>query len=399
MKKKILFLGGSPYQTPPIKYARQQGHYIITCDYLPDNPGHKLADEYHNVSTIDKDAVLELATRLKIDAVVAYGSDPAAPTCAYVAEKLNLPGNPVKSVDILTRKDLFREFLSKHNFNVPWHSSFSSYEEAESYFKTISGPAMLKPVDGSGSKGVSKVSSIDQFLPAFNYALSFSRVKKVIIEQFIERKDMQIAGDGFVLNGKLVFRCFGKEHFDRVGNPFAPVGESFPLQLPEAVHTQMHNDIERLMQLLDMKGGALNFDMTIDKNDTIYFLEIAPRGGGNLISEIIRYSTGIDMAKYVVDCALGLDCSDLRMYEKADFYSCYTLHSQQEGYFKDVIIHESIRGNIVEELLFIKRGDFVKSFENLGSSLGELILRYDSAEEMIQKMDSMSDWVQIELME
>lgn len=85
--KKILFLGASAQQMPPIKYAVQQGHYVITCDYLPDNPGHKLADEWYNVSTTDMDAVLALAKRAKVDGVVAYASDPAAPTQAYVAEK------------------------------------------------------------------------------------------------------------------------------------------------------------------------------------------------------------------------------------------------------------------------------------------------------------------------
>lgn len=80
MQKKILFLGGSLFQIPPIKYAKEQGHYVITCDYLPDNPGHKFAHEFHNVSTTDKDAILKLAKELKVDGIVAYASDPAAPT-------------------------------------------------------------------------------------------------------------------------------------------------------------------------------------------------------------------------------------------------------------------------------------------------------------------------------
>ena len=92
--KRILFLGGAPTQVPPIEYALKQGYYVITCDYLPDNPGHKLAHEYHNVSTTDKEDVLRLANSLGIDGIVAYASDPAAPTAAYVAEQLELPGNP-----------------------------------------------------------------------------------------------------------------------------------------------------------------------------------------------------------------------------------------------------------------------------------------------------------------
>ena len=80
--KKILFLGASTQQIPPINYALKQGYYVITCDYFPNNPGHKLAHESHSVSTTDKEAVLVLARRLKIDGIVAYASDPAAPTQA-----------------------------------------------------------------------------------------------------------------------------------------------------------------------------------------------------------------------------------------------------------------------------------------------------------------------------
>ena len=93
-RKRILFLGAAPSQIPPIEYAKSQGHYVITCDYLPENPGHKLADESHNVSTTDIEGVLALAEKLKIDGIVAYASDPAAPTAAYVAEKMGLIGNP-----------------------------------------------------------------------------------------------------------------------------------------------------------------------------------------------------------------------------------------------------------------------------------------------------------------
>ena len=59
--KRIMMLGGSYFQMSATKRAKELGYYVISCDYLPDNPGHKYADEYYNVSTIDKDAVLELA--------------------------------------------------------------------------------------------------------------------------------------------------------------------------------------------------------------------------------------------------------------------------------------------------------------------------------------------------
>ena len=93
------------------KKSKELGHYVITCDYLPRNPGHKFSDKYYNTSTRDKEKILEIAKENNADGIIAYASDPAAPTAAFVSEKLNLPGNSYNSVNTLARKDLFRNFL------------------------------------------------------------------------------------------------------------------------------------------------------------------------------------------------------------------------------------------------------------------------------------------------
>ena len=115
--KKVLLFGGSYFQIPSIITAKKLGYYAITCDYAPQNPGHKFADKYHNVSTTDKDAVLNLTKKLKIDGVVCYASDHAAPTTAYVAEKLGFPTSPYKSVEILSNKDRNYDLFSSQAFH------------------------------------------------------------------------------------------------------------------------------------------------------------------------------------------------------------------------------------------------------------------------------------------
>ena len=102
MQKKILFLGAAPTQIPPLRYALTQGHHVVTCDNLPTNLGHLLSHQSFEVSTTDKEAVLRLAEHLNIDGIVAYASDPSAPTAAYVAEKMGLPGNPYQACLLYT---------------------------------------------------------------------------------------------------------------------------------------------------------------------------------------------------------------------------------------------------------------------------------------------------------
>jgi len=86
--KKLLILGAMEMHVPLIKRAKELGYYVISCDYIPENPGHKLADEAYFDSTTDLNAVLNLATELKIDGIMTYNSDPAAPTAAYVQKNL-----------------------------------------------------------------------------------------------------------------------------------------------------------------------------------------------------------------------------------------------------------------------------------------------------------------------
>jgi biotin carboxylase len=395
MQKRILFLGASKFQIPPIKYAKEQGHYVITCDYLPDNPGHQFADEYHNVSTTDEEAVLALATELKIDGIVAYASDPAAPTQAYVGNKLGLPSNPYESVKILARKDYFRDFLQKHDFLVPKSQSFYALEEAKVWFEEIEKPVIVKPVDSSGSKGVTKIEDIDALEEAFNYALEFSREKKVAVEEFFVRDGYQVAGDGFIVDGQLKFRCWANEHFDKLCNPFVPIGESFPSIMTEYTLKQAHGETQRLLDLLGMKHGALNFDFHYNKDGDFSFLELGPRNGGNLIPEVIKYATGVDLIKYTVDSALGLDCSSLEMKETEGYYASYMLHAIEDGVVDTIWYSDEIKANIVEENIFIQTGDEVKKFDGSNHTLGTMIMKFESEEEMLEKMDNMEKYLKV----
>lgn len=397
MQKRIFFLGGAASQIPPIKYAKEQGHYVITCDYLPENPGHKYADEYYNVSTTDKEAVLVLARKLNIDGIVAYASDPAAPTQAYVGNKLGLPSNPYESVLILTRKDLFREFLKKNNFYVPKSASFYSFSEAKKWLNEFKMPVIVKPIDSAGSKGIRKIETMDAFQSAFEYALQFSREKKVIVEEFLVRDGYQIGGDGFVVKGQLIFWGMTNAHFDNSCNALVPTGGSLPSVFNKHILDDVRCEIQRLLTLLNMKTGALNFEFQYDKNGNFVILEVAARNGGNRLPEFINYAMNVDMVKYTVDAALGLGCSDIGMKEVKGFYSYYVLHALQDGIMKNIWYNDEIKSNIIDESIYLKIGEPVKKFNGSDNTVGILIMKFSSQEEMLKKMDNMNKYILIEV--
>ncbi len=389
--KKILMLGGAMQQIPAIKEAKEKGYYVITCDYLPENPGHKYAHESHNVSTTDKEAVLELAKKLSIDGIVAYASDPAAPTAAYVAEKMNLPGNPYKSVEILTQKDLFRDFLSKNGFNTPQACGYTNLEDAERDIDRFRFPVMVKPVDSSGSKGVVKIENKEGLKAAVEEALSYSRAKRIVVEEFIEKKGYQVSGDGFSVDGKLVFTSYGNELYSGKGTrEYVALGEFWPLLLSDELKQKVDSELQRLITALGMKTCAYNIEVILDKNDDVYVLELGPRNGGSYIPQLIEYATGVDMIDYTLRGAVGEDCSDLKMAETKGCYSNYMIYSTESGKYDGLWFSDSFKeNNLLDVYCTYNEGDEVHAYQNTSHSLGTILFKADSVEEMIELTDNM----------
>ena len=286
-QKKILLLGGSAQQVVAIKTAKQLGYYTVLCDYLPDNPGQYVADKYYNASTTDVEAVYEIARSEQVDGILAYASDPAALPAAIVAERLGLPSNPAKSVEVLGLKYPWRQFLHKHGFACPKFFSFhpdTSFDEIKANCTDFTFPVVVKPTDSSGSKGVTRLDSWEGFEKAVAWADSYSRNKVLLIEEFIQRGFPHvIGGDIFVWDGTIVLYGEMSCLRDTEKSPLIPIGEQMPSGLNEKQQANVHNELQRIVSALDIRFGELNIEIILDKDDNVHFLELGPRAGGNMI--------------------------------------------------------------------------------------------------------------------
>ena len=397
--KKILLLGGSAQQVVAIETAKRLGYYTVLCDYLTDNPGQHVADKFYLISTTDKEAVLQVAQQEHINGVLAYASDPAAPTAAYVAEQLGLAGNPYESVEILCNKDRFRAFLKAHGFCTPEAKGYTDIHEALADIRNgaFQYPLIVKPVDSSGSKGVSQVNHFEEAEESLKCALSYSRSHRLIVEEYVEKYGYQVAGDGLSIDGKLIFRYFANDHFDsRCKNPFVPVAASFPYNMPEDVQNKIHATIQRLLTLLGMRTSTYNFDIRVDKDYNVYLMEVAPRDGGNYIPQAIRYATGVDLVECSVKAAMGEKINIPDLIKPEGYWAYYAVHSLRDGILKRVMIDPEVeRRHIVENHLLNRPGDEIHAFVGANSTLGILVMRFDSMEQMLEMIDASDRWIQI----
>lgn len=387
-QKKILLLGGSAQQVIAIKTAKKLGYYTILCDYLPDNPGQYVADKYYNASTTDVEAVYKIAKDEQVDGILAYASDPAALPGAIVAERLGLPTNPAKSVEVLGLKYPWRQFLHKNDFACPKFYSFhpnTPLHEIIEATKTFTFPVIVKPTDSSGSKGVTKLENWEGLENAIAWADSYSRNKVLLVEEYIQRGfPSVIGGDIFVWDGKVVFYGEMECLRDTLKSPLIPIGEKKPLCASEKQKSNIYNELQRIVTALDIRFGELNIEIILDKNDNVHFLELGPRAGGNMIPIQLGDAYGIDLVKANVQAAMGEKPEFLEQPVKSlpGCYMHYVLHSYEAGIFKGVEIDKSIAKNVYRQVIYKQEGDPVEVFDGAGKALGIIFLHFDTVDQM-----------------
>lgn len=402
-QKKILLLGGSAQQVVAIKTAKELGYYTVLCDYLPDNPGQYVADKYYNASTTDVEAVYRIAKDEEVDGILAYASDPAALPAAIVAERLGLPTNPTKSVEILGLKYPWRQFLHDNGFACPKVYSFyptTPIEEIKEHTGAFTFPLVVKPTDSSGSKGVTMLESWEGLENAIAWADSYSRNKVLLIEEYIQRGfPSVVGGDIFVWDGKVVLYGEMECLRDTLRSPLIPIGEKKPLCASEKQKANIYAELQRIVSALNIRFGELNIEIILDKKDQVHFLELGPRAGGNMIPIQLSDAFGIDLVKANVQAAMGEkpDFLDKPVKELPGCYMHYVLHSYEAGTFQGIEIDDSISKNVYRKVIYKKEGDPVEVFDGAGKALGIIFLHFDTVGQMNDFCERYNDLVKIKL--
>lgn len=397
--KKLMILGGTRYTIPVIKTAHKLGYYVITADYCPNNVAHKYSDEYCNVSIIDKDSVLEVATKLKIDGIMSFGCDPGVLTAAYVAEKLCLPSvGSYESVSILQNKGKFRKFLRNNNFNVPTSKSYVDKCMALSDTDKFHWPVIVKPTDSAGSKGVSRVDDPRELLNAIDFALKYSHCKEFIIEDFLEKQGCSSDSDCFSVYGELKFVSFNSQLFDiESKNQYVPSAYTWPSTFTVAQEKELHSELQRLINLLGLKTSLYNVESRVCTDGKAYIMECSPRGGGNRLSELLKYATGVDLIKASVLAAVGEPITEVKQNKYYGNWAETILHSYKDGIFEDISIDKSILGYVVEKDLWVKSGDYVSCFNGANDSIGTLVFKFDDDCTMKKVINNIGNYVKVKL--
>lgn len=399
MQKKLMLLGGIRYLLPAIEVAHKHGCHVITVDYLPDNIAHKYSDEYHNVSILDKEAVLNLAQELKINGILSYAVDPGVTAAAYVAEQIGLPFTCSYDVAcILQDKARFRQFLIDNGFNAPRAKGYTNAANALKDIDFFNWPVIVKPVDSAGSKGVTRVDDPRNLGSAIAHALDESHNGHFIVEDFLEKEGLSCGSESFFVDGELKYNAFYDQYFDNeASNPYTPSAECWPTVKSELIQKDVKEQLQKLGNLLHFGTGLFNVEWRVCKDGKVYLMEVSPRAGGNRLAEILNYATDVDIIEAEVSKAIGDEIPPVHEPNYKGHYCILVLHADKPGHFVDVVINDQFKGEIIEKEIRVDKGTKVEAFSGANNALGTLFLRFNTREEMDFALTHQRNWLTINI--
>lgn len=384
-QRTLLMLGGADIQVTAIQKAKELGYRIVTCDYLPDNPGHRYADAYYNVSTTDLVAVLNVARQEHISGISAYASDPAAVTAAYVAEQLGLPGNTFVGTQRIQDKTTFRAL--QHELGIPAPRVVNAEGPADLCTAAAAWPhgGIIKPVDTSGSKGVHRLApglSPAEAEYLWNDAHGLSRAKRVIVEEYLPRTGRQMTGDALIHDGQVRFWCFGDVHFNDRINGLVPRGVTIPGTLSDVLVNAAMRDVQRLVDALGLKQGVFNIDLFADEQGRPIIVDIGARNGGNMLNTLYHLRTGVDLMTISLQQCMG-DPFLLEVgAQRERFVSHHVVHALHSGRLRSFALSPMVEPLVFYRSLSVAPGDRVGRFTDSRHRLGLLLFEFPSMDLM-----------------
>lgn len=301
MKKNIAIIGASYLQLPLIEKAKAMGYTTHVFAWAADDVGEREADFFYPISITEMEQIAEKCREIEIVGICSIASDLACVTVNYVADKLGLVGNSIECTAISTNKHLMRKAFEENGDPSPKSIEVSTVTDVN--IDAFKYPVIVKPTDRSGSRGVQKIDHKEELYDAIKKAISISFEKKCVVEEFVEGDEYSV--EGITYHGEHTILAITKKY--TTGAPFfIETGHLEPAPVNGTMKKKICDVVTHALDSLGIENSASHSEIKIDSKGNIKIIEIGGRMGGDCIgSDMVKYSTGIDYVKAVIQLACG----------------------------------------------------------------------------------------------
>lgn len=389
--KKLLIIGASILQLPAIKKAKELGHYVAVADFNPNAVGIPFADKFYNASTIDIDAICEVAKDFQPDGIMTLATDMPMRSIAAATSLLALPGISMDTAIKSTDKGEMIKAFKEHGVESPWFYIIEKAEQLQEVMPRIEYPCILKPTDNAGSRGVMLVNSEAELMEAYQYSVSQSRGGWVILEEYMTGPEVSVE----------VMVVDGEPHVLQVtdklttGAPyFVEMGHNQPSMLPTEDVKKIKDLACRAVKSVGINCGPSHVEIKLTPSGP-KMVELGARMGGDCITtHLVPLSTGVDMIKATIDVSLGITPDITPTLHKG---SAIRFFDAPCGIISDIEgLEEAKQFEGVLEISLTKAvGDEVSEIHSSLDRCGFVIAQCDSASEAIEVCEKAKKEIQI----
>jgi len=306
--KTVLFVGAGRHQRRAIAHAKELGLRVVAVDGNPDAPGLKEADIAKVVDFADVQAVLKATARIKLDGVLTVSADRAVPVVAAIAEARGLPGIGTETAHLMTHKIAMRRRLAEAGVPQPRFAAIRGLSERRRAADEVGFPAVLKPADSGGQRGLFRVESVDEIEAHLHETLAASPTGEAILEQYIE---------GIEMNGIVVARSgdgIPLTLSDRLRPPGVGFGVGWIHVYPATTWGEQLAESERVavhtVHALGLRTGIAFPQLIATPDGRVRVVECAARIPGGQMADLVRHAVGVDLVEVQIRMALGEELPD-----------------------------------------------------------------------------------------
>ena len=301
---KILVLAGGFDQIAFINELKHRGHEVYLADYLDNPPAKNHVIKHYQVSTLDEQAIYELASKEKFDLITTACTDQALLTVARVSQKLKKYFYLDEDIaECVTNKSIMKSILRKNDIVTARYVVVDESEKIATCDKIEHFPIMVKPCDCNSSKGVVKVNDKKELLAALNEAFILSRTNQAVIEEYID--GIEISIDAWVENGCAKVLSISKTNKIKENiNAFTIFQSEYPVIFTENIKKQIYCVAEQISKVFRLNNSPLLIQAIVSE-DKLYVIEFSARMGGGSKYKLIEYMTGINIMEAYVNLILG----------------------------------------------------------------------------------------------
>ncbi len=391
---KLMIMGAGIYQVPLIKAAKSMGIHTIAVSIPGNYPGFAYADEVLHINTVDSEAVLQAARERKIDGICTAGTDVAVMTIGRVNDELNLSGISYESARLACDKVLMKQCYEENGVRTAKYRKVYFNEDVSAKIEGLEYPLIVKIVDSSGSRGITRVDREQDLQGAIRNAQSYTRKDYYIVEEFIVGREF--GAQAFVMDGKVQFIL---PHGDYIfhGSTGVPAGHFAPYGLSENQMRDCCETTEKALKAMKLDNCACNCDFIMRDGKT-YVLEIGGRSGATCLAELVSIYYGFDYYEKIIQVALG---------QKPDFPTALHVPNASKLLMSDrdgEIIAMANRNpksdkNIYEVVFDYTVGDQVKKFHVGPNRIGHVITKGKTLAEATDALDRALKNISVEVVQ